>query len=99
MYAAEAADAADEPSLGLAPLVVDRILDAASQLAKEGTAILLVEQSVEKALARSHRAYILDAGRIVHSAPAKDLIGTDVLHKSSLGINGHNKTQAMSGTG
>jgi branched-chain amino acid transport system ATP-binding protein len=75
----------DEPSLGLAPLVVDRILDAASQLAKEGTAVLLVEQAVEKALARSHRAYILDAGRIVHSAPATDLIGTDVLHKSYLG--------------
>jgi branched-chain amino acid transport system ATP-binding protein len=75
----------DEPSLGLAPLVVDRILDAAAQLAKEGTAILLVEQAVEKALARSHRACILNAGHVVHSAPTSELIGTDVLHKSYMG--------------
>ena len=75
----------DEPSLGLAPMVVDRILDAATQLAKDGTAILLVEQAVEKALARCHTAYVLDAGRVVHSAPASELIGTDVLHKSYLG--------------
>jgi branched-chain amino acid transport system ATP-binding protein len=75
----------DEPSLGLAPLVVDRILDAASQLAKEGTAILLVEQAVEKALARCDTAYVLNAGRVAHSALAKDLIGNDILHKSYLG--------------
>jgi branched-chain amino acid transport system ATP-binding protein len=75
----------DEPSLGLAPLVVDRILDAAARLATEGTAILLVEQSVEKALARCDNAHILNAGRIVRSAPARDLIGTDVLHRSYLG--------------
>ena len=75
----------DEPSLGLAPMVVDRILDAATQLAKDGTAILLVEQAVEKALARCHTAYVLDAGRVVHTAPASELIGTEVLHKSYLG--------------
>jgi branched-chain amino acid transport system ATP-binding protein len=75
----------DEPSLGLAPLVVDRILDATSQLARDGTAILLVEQSVEKALARCSVAYILDAGWVAHTAPASELIGTDVLHKSYLG--------------
>jgi branched-chain amino acid transport system ATP-binding protein len=75
----------DEPSLGLAPMVVDRILDAMTQLASAGTAVLLVEQSVEKALARCHSAYILDAGRIVHAAPAGELIGTDVLHRSYLG--------------
>jgi branched-chain amino acid transport system ATP-binding protein len=75
----------DEPSLGLAPMVVDRILDAASQLARDGTAILLIEQAVEKALARCHRAYVIDAGTIVLSAPASELIGTDVLHKSYLG--------------
>jgi branched-chain amino acid transport system ATP-binding protein len=75
----------DEPSLGLAPLVVDRILDAASQLAREGTAILLVEQAVEKALARSHTAYVLNAGRVVHTAPAGDLVGNDILHKSYMG--------------
>jgi branched-chain amino acid transport system ATP-binding protein len=75
----------DEPSLGLAPTVVDRILDAASQLARDGTAILLVEQAVEKALARCHKAYVLDAGRIAHTAPASELVGTNILHKSYLG--------------
>ena len=75
----------DEPSLGLAPLVVDRILDAASELARTGTAVLLVEQAVEKALLRCHMAYILETGRVVHHAPASSLQRTDVLHKSYLG--------------
>jgi branched-chain amino acid transport system ATP-binding protein len=75
----------DEPSLGLAPMVVDRILDAASELSKQGTAILLVEQAVEKALARCHRAFVLDAGSIALTAPASDLIGTNVLHNAYLG--------------
>lgn len=75
----------DEPSLGLAPLVVDRILDAASDLARHGTSILLVEQAVEKALARCNSAYVIDAGKIVLRAPAGDLAGTDLLHKSYMG--------------
>jgi branched-chain amino acid transport system ATP-binding protein len=75
----------DEPSLGLAPMVVDRILDAASELARSGTAILLVEQAVEKALARCHKAFVLDAGLIALAAPARELIGTNVLHESYMG--------------
>jgi branched-chain amino acid transport system ATP-binding protein len=75
----------DEPSGGLAPLVVDRILDVARNLCGTGVAILLVEQLVEKALAHSDRCYLIDTGRIVHEGPAKDLAGSDVLHSAYLG--------------
>jgi branched-chain amino acid transport system ATP-binding protein len=75
----------DEPSGGLAPLVVDRILDVARNLCGTGVAILLVEQLVEKALAHADRCYLMATGRIVHEGPAKDLAGSDVLHSAYLG--------------
>jgi branched-chain amino acid transport system ATP-binding protein len=75
----------DEPSAGLAPLVVDRILDVAASLCRNGVAILLVEQLVEKALARTDRCYLMEAGRIVHQAPGRDLAGNDILHTIFLG--------------
>jgi branched-chain amino acid transport system ATP-binding protein len=75
----------DEPSGGLAPLVIDRILDVASALARDGVAILLVEQLVEKALAHAHRCYLIATGRIVHEGMAKELAGSDILHSAYLG--------------
>jgi branched-chain amino acid transport system ATP-binding protein len=75
----------DEPSGGLAPLVVDRILDVARTLCRDGVAVLLVEQLVEKALAHADRAYLMEAGRVVHEARAAALIGSDVLHGAFLG--------------
>jgi branched-chain amino acid transport system ATP-binding protein len=75
----------DEPSGGLAPLVIDRILDVASDLARQGVAVLLVEQLVEKALARADRCYLMAIGRIVHEGAAKDLAGSDILHGAYLG--------------
>jgi branched-chain amino acid transport system ATP-binding protein len=75
----------DEPSGGLAPVVIDRILDVASTLARDGVAILLVEQLVEKALSHAHRCYLMDTGRIVHSAPSAELRGSDILHSTYLG--------------
>jgi branched-chain amino acid transport system ATP-binding protein len=75
----------DEPSGGLAPLVIDRILDVARSLTLEGVAVLLVEQLVEKALAHADRCYLMTTGRIVHEGPAKDLAGSDVLHSAYLG--------------
>jgi len=75
----------DEPSGGLAPLVVDRILDVARTLCRDGVAVLLVEQLVEKALSHADRAYLMEAGRMVHEAPARALIGSDVLHGAFLG--------------
>jgi branched-chain amino acid transport system ATP-binding protein len=75
----------DEPSGGLAPLVIDRILDVAKTLAQDGVAILLVEQLVEKALAHADRCYLMATGRIVHEGMAKDLAGSEILHSAYLG--------------
>lgn len=75
----------DEPSGGLAPMVVDRILDVAKALCRDGVAILLVEQLVEKALAHADRCYLMATGRMVHEGPAKELAGSDVLHSAYLG--------------
>ena len=60
----------DEPSAGLAPVLVDRVLDVVAELKRQGTAVLLVEQLVEKAISRSDRVYALARGRIVLEAPA-----------------------------
>ena len=78
----------DEPSSGLAPLVIDRILDVASQLCASGLAILLVEQLVDKALRHAHHGYLLETGRIAASAPSQQLRESDVIHQVYLG-GGH----------
>jgi branched-chain amino acid transport system ATP-binding protein len=78
----------DEPSSGLAPLVIDRILDVASQLCASGLAILLVEQLVDKALRHAHYGYLLETGRIAASAPSQQLRESDVIHQVYLG-GGH----------
>lgn len=75
----------DEPSGGLAPLVIDRILGVARALARDGVAILLVEQLVEKALAHAQRCYLMATGRIVHEGLAKELAGSDILHRAYFG--------------
>ena len=71
----------DEPSSGLAPMVIDRILDVASQLCKSGLAILLVEQLVDKALRHAHYAYLFETGRIAASAFSDALREGDLLHR------------------
>src|SRR4051794_7373135 len=75
----------DEPSSGLAPLVIDRILDVAAQLRGAGTAILLVEQLVEKALRHADRCLLLETGRIAGQGTAADIHGSDLLQKIYLG--------------
>lgn len=75
----------DEPSGGLAPMVIDRILAVAKDLSRNGVAVLLVEQLVEKALAHADRCYLMATGRIVHEGLAKDLAGSDILHSAYLG--------------
>jgi branched-chain amino acid transport system ATP-binding protein len=64
----------DEPSEGIMPKLVDEMFDYFTTLKNKGVTILLVEQSVEHALAISDRAYIMDQGQIVHQAPAQDLL-------------------------
>jgi branched-chain amino acid transport system ATP-binding protein len=72
----------DEPSLGIAPLLVDRIFDLLAQLPETGVTLLLVEQSIDGALALADRAYILRTGHIVLSGDAKELRArTDLRHE------------------
>jgi branched-chain amino acid transport system ATP-binding protein len=79
----------DEPSSGLAPLIIDRILDVASALCRQGVAILLVEQLVEKALRHAHHGYLMETGRITAHESAAVLRTSDWIHRAYLGPAPH----------
>ena len=64
----------DEPSLGLAPLIVNKIFDIMREINARGTTILLVEQNVMQSLTLAHRAYVLENGRIILEGPGKELL-------------------------
>ena len=76
----------DEPSLGLAPVVVDTLFDALEEIHASGVSILLVEQNVTRALAISQRAYLLSDGRIVHSGNAEDMLHDPDVQRICLGV-------------
>lgn len=76
----------DEPSLGLAPLLVDEVLDTVKQLKQEGISILLVEQKVREALDLADRGYILQTGRVTGEGKGKELLENDMIRKAILGI-------------
>ena len=76
----------DEPSMGLAPVLVDLILDTIVALRKEGMTILLVEQNVNAALAIADRAYVLETGRIVLSGPSATLTDDPRVREAYLGL-------------
>jgi branched-chain amino acid transport system ATP-binding protein len=76
----------DEPSLGLAPLVVEIILNIIKSLRSAGIAILLIEQNVNAALQIADRAYVMETGRIVSQGNAKTLLGDDEVRKRYLGM-------------
>lgn len=75
----------DEPSLGLSPLLMTEVLDRVRDIARAGTAVLLAEQNVHKALAVSDRAYVIKLGRMVHSGDAAALLRSDDLASAFLG--------------
>ncbi|WP_213956869.1 ABC transporter ATP-binding protein [Variovorax sp. dw_954] len=75
----------DEPSLGLAPAVIDQLLDAVVQLRTEGTTILLVEQMVERALQIADTAYVLQNGRVIGHGPARELHDSELVRQAYLG--------------
>ena len=75
----------DEPSMGLAPLVVERIFDAVREINKEGTTILLVEQNAQIALSISTRGYVLEGGQIVLADRSDTLLNDDRVRKAYLG--------------
>jgi len=75
----------DEPSLGLAPLIVKMIFDIVRTIAAEGTTILLVEQNAKAALEIADFGYVLETGRITMSGPGKELLADDGVRKAYLG--------------
>ena len=75
----------DEPSMGLAPILVGQIFDIVRELHKAGTTILLVEQNAKKALSISDRAYVLETGRIVLSGTGDELMHSEQVQKAYLG--------------
>ncbi len=75
----------DEPSMGLAPILVDEIFSIIQKINKDGTTILLVEQNAFKALSIADRAYILETGNIVKTGKASDLISDDSVRSAYLG--------------
>jgi branched-chain amino acid transport system ATP-binding protein len=76
----------DEPSLGLAPLLVDEVLDTVRKLKEEGLTVLLVEQNVREALDLADRGYVLQTGRIVGEGTGKALLESDMFREAFLGI-------------
>ena len=75
----------DEPSMGLAPILVDEIFSIIQKINKDGTTILLVEQNAFKALSIADRAYILETGSVVKTGAAPDLISDDSVRSAYLG--------------
>jgi branched-chain amino acid transport system ATP-binding protein len=76
----------DEPSMGLAPVLVEAIFDTIEKINKEGTTILLVEQNATMALSVAHRGYVLQTGQIVVSDTAASLQKNEMVQKAYLGI-------------
>ena len=75
----------DEPSMGLAPLLVEQIFDIICELNRAGTTILLVEQNAQMALSIAHRAYVLETGNIVKEGDANALMHDDDVRRAYLG--------------
>ena len=76
----------DEPSMGLAPLVIKQIFDIITEINEQGTTILLVEQNAQQALSRAHRAYVLETGRIVKEGTGQDLLHDPAVKEAYLGV-------------
>jgi branched-chain amino acid transport system ATP-binding protein len=76
----------DEPSMGLAPIFVDRIFETIVEINKDGTPVLLVEQNALMALDIAHRGYVLETGRVALEGSAKDLAANEDVKKAYLGI-------------
>ena len=76
----------DEPSLGLAPVVVEQVFESIVRINEMGTTILLVEQNVQASLEIADRAYVIETGRNVMEGSAKDLLNNDELRSAYLGI-------------
>ncbi|GIH68305.1 ABC transporter ATP-binding protein [Sphaerimonospora thailandensis] len=75
----------DEPSMGLAPMLVAQIFSIIKEINNRGTTVLLVEQNAQQALQIAHRAYVLETGKVVKAAPAADLLDDPQVREAYLG--------------
>jgi branched-chain amino acid transport system ATP-binding protein len=76
----------DEPSMGLAPMIISQIFGIIAEINSQGTTVLLVEQNAQQALSRSDRAYILETGEITREGRARDLLHDDSVRAAYLGV-------------
>jgi branched-chain amino acid transport system ATP-binding protein len=76
----------DEPSMGLAPMLIQQIFDIIVEINQQGTTVLLVEQNAQQALSRAHRAYVLETGRIVKEGTGADLLHDPAVKDAYLGV-------------
>ncbi|HEX2884358.1 MAG TPA: ABC transporter ATP-binding protein [Candidatus Limnocylindria bacterium] len=86
----------DEPSLGLAPVIVDEVFDVIGEINRTGVAVLLVEQNVQRALEIASRAYLLSEGRVEMAGTAAEFIGDAELQRTVLGIGPEAAAPAVS---
>ncbi len=75
----------DEPSMGLSPIMMQRIMSTVAELQQQGTTILLVEQNAQAALKLANHGYVLEVGKIVLSGTGQDLLVNDEVRKAYLG--------------
>jgi branched-chain amino acid transport system ATP-binding protein len=75
----------DEPSMGLAPLMVDKVFDVVRTIASEGVTILLIEQNAKLALENSHRGYVMESGELILEGPAQQLLHDPKVREAYLG--------------
>jgi branched-chain amino acid transport system ATP-binding protein len=76
----------DEPSMGLAPMLIRQIFDIITEISKQGTTILVVEQNAQQALSRADRAYVLETGRIVKTGTGTELLVDPSVKEAYLGV-------------
>ncbi len=76
----------DEPSMGLAPMLIQQIFNIITEINQQGTTVLLVEQNAQQALSRAHRAYVMETGRIVKTGPGQELLTDPAVKEAYLGV-------------
>jgi branched-chain amino acid transport system ATP-binding protein len=76
----------DEPSMGLAPMIIRQIFDIITEINQQGTTVLLVEQNAQQALSRAHRGYVLETGRIVKEGTGQELLHDPSVKEAYLGV-------------
>ena len=76
----------DEPSLGLAPIIVEKVLDTLQKINEDGVTILLVEQNIRDSLSIANRAYVLEEGKIIIEGEGRGLLNNDHIKEVYLGV-------------